>query len=130
MSAAGWDPDPQDREYFRERGTGQLGWRVERDGKAAIRLDRVAQEIIVPLDGNWVPDHDVKELSVAQLGQICFDADRSLCRFIGLQQNSRVAWVDLSDDQRIAWMRSGPSKHPLRKKLWEAIHGALQENAQ
>lgn len=127
MSEPHWDPKPQEREWYREAATGQLGWLVRREGQDKIRLDREAEEILRKLDTSvWVPQLEHRPLNTANAAMVAFDADRSLCRHVGLMENSRKEWASLSDDQRIAWMTDGPTTHPIRAALFRAVQEALE----
>lgn len=120
-----WDPSPAERTYYRRKTDHQLGWMVRREGKDCIRLDRAAQDLIEKLDGKWELHENRRPLGIGNLAQICFEADKALCRFLGMQKEARANWVDLSDDMRIAWMRKGPVRDPLRRALYVAIKAAL-----
>ena len=124
-----WDPAPQEREWYRNVGTGDLGWVVRRGGAQKIRLDRASEEIIRALNGEWMPENEHRPMTIAQLAQVAFEADRRLCWFVGLAENAKKEWADLNDDQRIMWMQTGPTKHPIRRELYEAVTGALRKHS-
>jgi hypothetical protein len=123
--ARDWDPAPQEKEWFRESSSGNLGWKVKRDGIWKIRLDRAMEEVIRPYrDGEWVPEKEKRPMTVAQVGEICFLADRRLITYTespGLKKD----WHDLSDDLKIQWMERGPTKGDMRVSLYKGIKEAL-----
>ena len=127
--AADWDPAPQEREWYRNVATGDLGWVVRRGGAQKIRLDRASEEIIRSLNAEWVPENEHRPMTIAQVGQVAFEADRRLCWFIGMAENAKKEWADLNDDQRIMWMQTGPTKNPMRRELYEAVTGVLRKYA-
>lgn len=128
MIADTWDPLPHEKQWYRQGGSGgQLGWLVRRNGADRVKLDREAEEITLPFKaGDWVPEREHRPMTVAQLAQVAFEADRVLCFFVGLPANKKKDWVSLSDDQKIAWMDKGPTKHEIRKALYRAVSDALR----
>ncbi len=131
-----WDPEPGEREWYRDVISGQRGWRVIRNGQPRIRIDgyasinkegkTVAQDITKKFNpGEWVPDNEKRPMTRAQIGQICFEADKKLCFFLGLKENSSKQWNDLHEEKRRDWIETGPTVHPVRKAMGEAIRAAL-----
>lgn len=121
-----WDPPPDERTYYREGGGGQLGWLVRRNGRDCIRLDRATQELIVPIKG-WEPDTSHKPLTLAHVAQVTFEADRALCRYIGIQAQTRKQWIDMREPERIDWMKHGPdTADPIRRSLYVSIRAAMK----
>lgn len=92
-----------------------------------LRLDRPNEEILRPLKGNaeWILDRDHRPLTKYQVAQICFEADRKLCFALGLHDNARKEWIGLTDNQRIAWMETGPQTPPIRGNVYKAIRKEL-----
>lgn len=120
------DPAPEDRAYFREKTTGEIGYVVTRNGQEVIRLDGPVETIRVK-DFRWEPRPTAQPLKKAWVGQVCFEADRGLARFIGMPGQVHLKWHELRDVERTRWMESGPQKNPLRRKLWQAIQAAFRE---
>lgn len=128
--APNWDPKPDERIYYRSATTGDLGWIVRRDGIDKIRLDRANQEIIRAFDeAAWIPDRDYKPFTLFQISHLAFEADKVLCRMVGLQKESKREFNMLPDKDRIEWMTNGPDTGGLRAELYEAIMGVLKEHA-
>ena len=128
MSEPNWDPTPQERVWYRDATSGQLGWMVRRDGEDKIRLDRPLEEICLKyIPGAWKAQTEHRPLNPAEVAQVAFAADCRLSRAIGIVENSKKEWQSLDDDQRIAWMSTGPTKDPLRAELFRAITGALEK---
>jgi hypothetical protein len=121
-----YDPPAQSREWFRHARDGQLGWKVRRDGRDCIKLDRVAQEIIQPFrDGDWIAEVEHRPLNKWQIFKVAFEADKELCRVLGLIHESKREWLNLRDEERQDWMDWGPEgKRPedaIRNRFWKAI---------
>lgn len=117
-----------ERRWFRSSRDGERGYLVERDGEMYVKLDRPNEEILrsYRADGEWVPDVERRPLSHGQIAKVCFEADKELCRALGMYQFTKKTWLDLSDKERIAWMEKGPQKTPERKALWSAIMMLLE----
>lgn len=122
---ADWDPDPRDRQWFSHRYTGDRGYLVRRAGKGMIRLDRPMEEILFKDVGDWVEDVEHRPMTVAQVAQIAFDADRRLCFYIGRHEQSKKEWANLRDKEKQFWMMKGPSETP-RKELYAGIFSVLR----
>ncbi len=121
MTEADWDPELGAREWFTHRYTGDRGFRVRRAGKDVIRLDRPADPFAIrPLTEEWLKDEGWRPLTVGQRAQVAFDADRSLCRSLGLHAEAKKTWNDLSDSERIRWTERGPTD-PTRAGLYAVI---------
>ena len=125
-----WDPEPAERAHYSHSVTGDHGYLVRRDGKDAIRLDRPGVEDIRSFDAReWVAKLDVRPLQPAQLAQVAFEADQQLCRALGLREFTKQLWLDLSQEQRRAWILKGPQSHPDRKALYAAVTKTLKHLA-
>lgn len=125
---ADWDPEPGEREWYRETSSGQLGYRVRRGGRDRIRLDRGSEEILRAFTpGEWSPEKERRPLMAFHLARVAFEADRALCSNIGLPENARKEWSSLSEDQKKAWLTVGPTKDPMRKRLYESIQAGMAE---
>lgn len=122
-----WDPpSEEERVYYRDIQTGDLGYMVRREGKACIRLDRPLQEIIRPYRKNqWKPDVEHRPLTKFQVTRIAFEADRQLCLTLGLHDKAKREWMSLTDEQRIAWSDGGPTDKVERVKLYRSVMKAL-----
>jgi hypothetical protein len=121
-----WDPAPQEREWFRESSSGDLGYRVRREGIDKIRLDRPHEEIVRAFKvGEWVPEQERRPMTIAQVAEIAFLADRRLITFT-VNPGLKKDWVDLSDEVKIDWMEKGPKKDPMRAALYKAIMDAMR----
>lgn len=123
-----WDPPPGEREYFRDHGRGDRGYLVRREGKDCIRLDRPEQELVVPFTGSWKRDEFGSLYLSDQIAQVAFHADRGVCALVGLHAESRKQWRELSDKERIHFIRRGPpdGAHPLRRLVYESIFEAAK----
>lgn len=128
VKPAEWDPAVPDREYFREGKNGDRGYLVRRNGVDCIRLDRPMEEILKPKTDQWVRDEYGSLLLKSQITSVAFAADRAMCAFVGLHQESRVTWQDLTDKQRIEFTANGPpaGASVMRRKVYEAIFESLK----
>ncbi len=122
-----WDPDPHEKEWYREVVSGQRGWKVIRNGEPRIRLD-YKEDIHKKLSAEWTPDNEKRDMTPAQVAQVCFEADKKLCFFIGLPENSRKLWIDLHEEKRRQWIEAGPTAHPLRRAVNQAIREAIMKH--
>ena len=121
-----WDPAPQEKEWYREAATGELGWLVKRGGVERIKLNRPAEDIVRPFrQGEWVPEQERRPLTIAQVAEIAFVADNRLVTFIG-NPGLKKLWWDLNDEEKIWWMEKGPSKQPQQAALYKAITDAMR----
>ena len=126
--APDWDPAPPDREWYRNTSTGDRGYRVRRGGQDLIRLDRPMQELVSGLTDAWKPDEYGSLFLPEQIARVAFMADRGVCSLVGLHQESRVTWADISDKDRTEFIRLGPkaTAHPARKLVHAAIFAAMK----
>jgi hypothetical protein len=133
MSLDVWDPHPGNREYFRHRLTGDLGWLVRRENREAMKRDiaGVDSYTLVRRDDkgeviDWNRETPPAPLNDYHVGMIAFVADNELQRHTG--DVGRVKkWLDLKEEERSRWIRQGPPEgHDLRRAVWEAIRQALE----
>lgn len=122
------DPPPGARIYYRHRMTGDRAYMVMREGVQHIRYDQPAMERVLKFNvGDWVPDREHVPLTRAAVARVAFVADRGLCAALGLHGESRVDWLNLSDQQRIDWMTYGPPDNNVhRMRLFRACMAALE----
>lgn len=110
-----------ERIYFRHVREGQRGYKVTRDGREYIRLDRPAEEILLPFrESEWLLDRETRPLNKWLVARVAFEADKVLCEGLGEHPESRREWASVVEDKRIAWMAHGPPPGP-RKELFDAI---------
>jgi len=123
-----WDPKPDERTYYRSREDGQRGYLVRRDGKDMIRLDRPMQEILEKLEGNpkWSLDAEVHPLNPHQAAKVAYQADQALAHVLGDYSNKQE-WIDLSDKERIRFMKDGPKAKGFRAKFYAGVMELLSE---
>lgn len=128
MAATDWrelshyEPLPHGREYQRDNTTGDRGWLVRRDSKTWVRLDRAGQEILRPFrEATWTAEIDHRPLTKFQLAHVTFEADKALCKALGLADLGRRDWLSMTDEKRIAWMTNGPGVDPKRRALYDSI---------
>ena len=123
-----WDPAPAEREYFREESSGQLGWKVIREGKEMVRLDRADEEIIRRLNHSWIPERESRPLTKAQVAQVAFEADKKLCFFMGQPEQARKDWNNMHEAEKRRWMTTGPAtKVTARVSLYMFIQESLKD---
>lgn len=119
----------EQRVYYRSTKDGELGWMVERDGARYIQLNRPMEEVLRFYNENeWIPETEHRPVSRAALGRVCYEADVALCRALGLHGATQKTWLDLTDKQRIAWMKRGPGEQhdAARRALWQAIQMVME----
>lgn len=122
-----WDPEPHARVYYRHARTGDLGYLVRREGQDHIRMDRPMDDSTRTFRaGEWLPEHDRRPLTVAQLAQVAFAADLQLCRWMGMHEESKKEWVNLREEERIEWMQHAPKGEVIRRRLYAGVMAALK----
>lgn len=141
-----WSPKKGQEEWFRNVTSGQRGYKVIREGDALVMLsDFICSKcsggkvngracpscggsglagITRKLSAEWVPDKEHRPITSAQIAQVCFEADKALCKFIGLPENARKTWIDLHEDKRREWIQEGPTKG-IRGEMGKAIREVL-----
>jgi hypothetical protein len=125
-----WDPQPNERQYYRSAETGDLGWLVRRDGKDRVRLDRAMQEITLPFTPDrWIEEREWKPFSRLSIDRLLFEADKQLCHLLGLHMEAKRDWLSLSEEKRIEWMKTGPGPGGLRAELYLAVEGVLRKHS-
>ena len=94
---------------------GQLGRVVEDDhGALMVRLDRAAQELLVPLrEGEWSPASD-EPMTKMQMARIAYAADTAFRLSTG--EYGLPEWVSLRDQQRVAWLKGLPAGANRRRR--------------
>ena len=124
-----WDPEPNERTYYRSQGSADRGWLVRRDGIDCIRLDRPMQDISRPYKAHeWLPEKEQHPLAPIAKAKIAFALDHELCQAIGLIKNSRKGWLDLTDDKKVEFMERGPAAGPdIRLKMYALVMEGLKE---
>jgi hypothetical protein len=124
-----YEPLPHNREKYRDKDSGDLGYLVRRDGKTWIKLDRVGQEILRPFrDGKWTAEVEHRPLTRYHAGCVTFEADKALCRALGVADLGRRDWLSLTDDKRNDWIENGPGpRDPKRLELYEGIRSILDK---
>lgn len=124
-----WDPEPGEETWYRSVQTGDRGFLVKRAGRDWIRLDRpndpTAQMPFDPL--KWVVDKEDRPLSSLACAQVAQAADQVLCRALGLYDKAGKEWISLPEKIRLAWMREGPKKPAIRRKLYIQIRAVLAD---
>lgn len=125
-----WDPKPSERIYYRSARDGNLGYLVTRDGVDKIRLDRPMEEIVLPFrESEWLQEHEYRPFALSQIAALAFEADKFLCRLLGLHKEAKREWLSLKDLERADWIQNGPDDAGLRRELFAAIYGVLKKVA-
>lgn len=105
---------------------GQLGYLIETDsGSIAVRLDRKAENRIVPfIAAEWRPDKELR-LQPMQIARVAYEADRALRLVTG--EYGVPDWLSLKEATRLDWAAKGlPDSAPdLRRSLHRLIIKAL-----
>lgn len=106
---------------------GQLGRLVENeDGVLMVKLNRAAQEMLLPLRGDEWTLATEDPLTPMQIAGITYDADRRLRLFTG--GFTIPEWISLKDGARQAWLRGGPpaDASDVRQRLYRAMVAELR----
>jgi hypothetical protein len=127
------EPQAHDRVYYRNRDTGELAYLVRFGDKTKLRLNRPNELVIVRLDLNrWFEDdHKGYDLQPMQRALVALEADKALCRLLGLPVLAKRDWARLRDTERIAWLENGPdsigdpARDRARYALWKAVMGVM-----
>lgn len=125
-----WDPAPSERTYYRNAQTGDAGWMVKRGGVEHVKLDRpMVDHAIVYVPEHWTVDRAPVPLTIAQVGQIAFEAHKKLCYYTGYMDESRWNWSkDLTEEERLTFIKEGPEGE-IAQRLFIAIQMALSPYA-
>lgn len=129
-SALDYDPPKQAREWVRHVQDGQLGWKVVRQGKTMIKLDRGAQAVEMNYrETDWIEELEHRPLNKWQIAKVAFEADKALCIALGDIAGSKREWINLRDESRQRWIDRGPSgstpEHEVRRGLFKAVMAQL-----
>lgn len=124
-----WDPLPSERTYYRHVMTGDRGWLVRREGKDMVKLDRPMQDIVRPANAEWQQEPARAPMTLAQVAQVMFEADKKLCYWLGLHLEARAEWASLLEEERLEWMEEPPTRGGPREALWNSIRIALSPYA-
>lgn len=116
-----------ERIFYRHVRTGDRGYLYEENGKKRIRRDSGVGDY--PFNAHeWTIDRETRPLTEHVLTQTMFEADKVICRAVGLHNLAVRQWHSLTDEQRIAWSKEGPPKeHKERRAAWLALKVALGE---
>ena len=122
------EPPEHERVFYRHVRTGDLGYAVEKDGKPYMKYDRPNEErVIVFNPPDWIQEEEYRPIPEAQVIQVAFEADKRLCLLLGYHDLARRDWIGLTESQKIKWMRQGPTKPPIRQKLYWRIRDTLED---
>lgn len=121
-----WDPRPDERKYYRSTVDGQRGWLVRREGQDRVRLDRPMEDYHVKLDQTWVSDVQQHPMSAHAAAKIAYIADQALCGAIG-EFAPKKAWIDLSDKERVRFMKDGPDVGGFRDEFHKGVKDLLKD---
>jgi hypothetical protein len=100
---------------------GQLGYLVEGEtGALAVRLDRKAENRVVPfVPSEWTPDKETR-LSAPQIARVAYEADRALRLVTG--EYGVPDWISLREPVRLAWAKGLPAgANEIRTSVYRAI---------
>src|SRR6476646_6409785 len=125
--AADWDPpSPAHRELYRSAQTGELGYLVRRGGLSMMRLDNPRQEVLRRYaPGEWLAEVVQRPLAAIHAARVAFEADRALCRELGLHAHAKREWGKLRDGERQMYMTNGPRTPPARVALYASVMAAM-----
>jgi len=105
---------------------GQIGHIVvDENGALAVKLDRAAENLVVPYHpSEWRPLAGAR-LQPMQLARIAYAADRELLFARG--QYGVSEWQSVREPERIRWMQEGLPRgaDAERRALYAAIKGAF-----
>jgi hypothetical protein len=113
---------------------GQLGYLVEtEDGRGlAVRLDRKAENRVVPFHPReWLPDEKPR-LTPMQVARVAYAADREVRQVMG--EYGLPDWMSLREPQRLAWLKglqlepgaSGEAKK-IRSDMYRSVLKVLAQ---
>lgn len=118
-----FEPEVEDRVYYRHITTGDLGYLVRREGRDCMRYDQQGQDRYVPfIENNWIMVDEDRTFPPMTLVQVAYEADRKLCHMYGKILEARTEWLSLRDDDRIDFLNNGPPPNPpIRVEVYKAI---------
>ena len=112
MTQVNQDPTPDRRTYYRNVATGDRGYMVRRHGADHIKFDRPgSDQTRLFHTEEWVLEKQSRQMPAHEVAQVAFAADRRLCKLLGLLQEARKEWLDLSNEERVRWVKEGPKVH-------------------
>lgn len=127
------EPAESEREYFRNTETGELAYLVRQAGKRKLRLNRPNEVILRAFnEAFWVKDEQRYDLLPMQRALVALEADKALCKLLGLIPQSRRDWTRMRDQERISWLENGPDpvgdpvRDRVRFQLWRANMRVLE----
>lgn len=129
MTQVDKDPTPDRRIYYRNNATGDRGYLVQRHGADHMKFDRGingADETRLFKPEDWTLEENRPGMNAHEIAQVAFEADRRYCKSKGLRE-ARVEWLNLTDDERIRWVKEGPKAQDVRRRLWAAIVKVLAD---
>lgn len=123
-----WDPaTPAARQLVRSAQTGELGYLVRRGGASMVRLDNPNQEVLRRYtQADWLPEDTQRPLAPLHAARIAFEADKALCRELGMRAHSMRDWGKLRDGERQMFTTSGPKSPPARVTLYKSVMAAMK----
>lgn len=123
------DPPAQMRQWYRSATTGQLGWKVTRGKNLYIKLDRPGQDIEqLWREGDWIAEKERRPLTKWQIAKVAFEADRELCRVLGLVAASKREWHSMKEELRQDWMRQGPPGTKAEAVMRQALYDTIMDH--
>jgi hypothetical protein len=126
---ADWDPKTEAaRQLVRSAQTGELGYLVRRGGASMVKLDRPNSPEILRryTPGDWLPEDTQRPLAALHAARIAFEADKALCRELGMRAHSMRDWAKLRDGERQLFTTTGPKSPPARAVLYASIMAAMK----
>jgi hypothetical protein len=125
--------------WLRNNTTGERGTLVEHDGKQYVKLDRNAQEILLPYIHStkvqWEEDSSRAVITDMQAARVAHAADVAFCAVHGRYGHKAKQWESMSDAEKISWSKDGPladkdTRRPdladKRRSLWSAVLAAIK----
>lgn len=120
------DPVGSARVWYEHRDTGDFGYEVIRDGKAAIRYDRPNVNQYTYDLSKWAPrKQDLERYSDLTASQVAYAAFRQLMLADGRPELAKREWLDMTEKQRRRWVEDGPATEPAAS-LYKAIKETLR----
>lgn len=126
------EPEPGETMY-RHVESGELGFHKEGSDRIRVVFDDGRQLYRTYMPQQWVDQDDkrMRPVNKAQVAQVCFAADRELCKVIGLGEIARApGWDLMRDTDRARWIDKGPRGTDIRRfrrKLYLAMRVVLDE---